>query len=194
MKRIALTAVLACTATTMATAGLAEYSVELSSATAALGDVIDVTVHLDLDPQATPFTALSLAAFNVTTTDTQFNSINNVGPGLGLAPAFVPLGNPGAIVLDDIVGIQAGQFPPTVFDTSLDLYTFQYTVTDDTPRNVDFSIDVIDTVVFGSSVLDPVSYDSISGSATLQVGGVPAPGALALLGIAGLTGFRRRRA
>jgi len=183
-------------AASSANAGLAHYSIDLSQATASLGDTVTVTVNLTLDPEGANFSGLSVAAFDAMVTDIMGPTgvIDNTSPGLGLAPSWVPLGFPGVVVGDDIMGIQAGQFPPTNTDLNLLLYTFNYTVGDDTARTIDFDVNATaDVMVFGDSIFDIQSYTTTASGASLQIQGIPAPGALALLGLAGLTGFRRRR-
>ncbi len=190
--------VVALTATTVvssADAGLATYSLDLAQDTAVLGDVVSVDVYLSMDPLGLPFTGLSVAAFDIDVADPlgATGTLDNTSPGLGLAPSWSILGNPGSISGDDILGIEAGQFPPTNLNTSVLLYSFDYTVVDGSTRDIDFSAAwAAPVLVFGSSIFDVQPY--VTGGETTTLSVVPAPGAAALLGLAGLAVRRRRRA
>ena len=180
--------------TDTASAGVIEYTWSASQGTAQMGDTVTMTLNASIDHQQPVFEGLAAAIFNVT--------INDVMGGGAISsnmvhPSFAGLGTPGTITPMGISAVEATQLPgmfnPGVnLDTNIALYSFDYTITDADPRQVIFGIDSISALVYdgmsGGIPLQPITHDF-----ALNVAAVPAPGALALLGLAGLTGLRRRR-
>ena len=103
------------------------------------------------------------------------------------------LGSIGSVSTDDITGIEAGQFPILESGTNVLLYSYDYTVGSATERIIEFDVSwAVPVTVFGESFIDVQPYATSSdGPARLSV--VPAPGAFALLGLAGFAARGRRR-
>ncbi len=203
MKRATLAATgavaaIACAA--IAQASVVEYTLHGDTTEASLGDTIRITVDAVIDPQGAPFHALALSVFNIVNDDfTGGGTMDFTSPTLGLAPEFAPTGSPGTLIDNDIIGVQAAQLPgfinPAVnTDTNLTIYTFEYSIDDATPRDVTFDLSGLMTQVYaGSGPGGSAIITSSSNPFTVSVNTVPAPGAAALLGLAGICGRGRRR-
>lgn len=196
---LAAAAVAAALLSTAAHAGVVTYSLHTPNTTVAPGDTIPLTVHASIDTQGDPFVALASASFDVLNDDVAAGGTTDfTSPGLGLTPDFLS-GMPGTLVGNDIMAVQPAQLPqflnPSInTGTELDLYLFEYTVDDPTPRTITFDIANMTSTIYGNSMgTISVPYTSVSSPLQVNVSSVPAPGALALLGAAGLVGRRRRR-
>lgn len=182
-----------------ADAGIVSYSLEADTTTASVGDTVNITVHAEIDPQGQPFLGLAAGRFDINITDPAAGGgvLNNAPPLLGLQPDFIAAGNQGTPDGSSITGIIAAQFPPMMGpindDTELDLYTFTYTITDGAAREVMLNLSNVSSDVYAGPVT-VVEFDSSITPLTIQVMQVPTPGALAMLAVSGLVGFRRRRA
>lgn len=181
-----------------ADAGIINYSFDADTTTASIGDTVNITVRAEIDPQDDPFVGLAGATFNIHVLDPVIGggAIDNTPPLLGLKPDFVGGGNQGTLAGTSIMGVFAFQFPPFMgpinTGTDLELYSFTYTITEADQRAVMLSFDVLDSQVYTPDV-QPMTYDSDSSPMVLEIVQLPTPGAMALLGIAGLVGVRRRR-
>jgi len=196
---IAVTAVAAAALSTAARAGVVDYSFDTPQTTVAPGDTVTVTVNALIDPQDSAFVALAAAEFDIMINDIAAGGTTDISsPGLGLTPDFLS-GDPGVIVDNDVLDVTASQLPPMInpainTGTELTLYHFNYTIDDSSPRTITIDLANMTSIVYGNetgSVNTP--YSSTSSPLELTVSSVPAPGALALLGIAGLLSRRRRR-
>jgi MYXO-CTERM domain-containing protein len=183
-------------ASAVAQAGMMNYSWSSSHATAVAGDTVTLSVQVAIAPSG-PFVGLAVAAFGINVADVPGGGILSNTLPLGLQPSFVAAGQQGTLVGNSIMGIQAAQLPPMLnplINTSLspELYQITYTVTDGAPRTIVFGLDLLSSNVYTG----PTSSEAYSHAAQpfmLEVLAVPTPGALALLGLAGLVGTRRRR-
>jgi len=97
----------------------------------------------------------------------------------------------------DITGIEIFQLPPLfnpLFDASnpIKLYSITWTPADYAARSVSVGdTNHLNNDIYIDNFGSSVSYTGVTGSATFNV--VPAPSALALLGLGGLAAGRRRR-
>lgn len=181
-----------------ADAGVIHFSFDADTTTAHVGDTVNVTVRADIDPQDDPFVGLAAGQFNILVNDPTSGGgvIDNTPPLLGLKPDFLAGGNQGVLDGSSIMGILAMQFPPMMgpinTGTALELYSFTYTITEADAREIEFDLDVTISQVYIDNI-SPMTYDNTVAPLTIAVAQLPTPGALALLGAAGLVGIRRRR-
>ena len=113
------------------------------------------------------------------------------------ALSFNPLGNGTADPLGNINGVDAFQLgfmlnPAASLDNPIHVFTAQWAPTDYTPRSVTGgSVHLLTSIYSDMFAVAATDVPSVGGVVTAQI--VPAPGAVALLGLAGLTAARRRR-
>jgi hypothetical protein len=99
---------------------------------------------------------------------------------------------------NDIVGVQSFQLPPLfnpdfVDDNPVELYRIIWSTGDYSPRMVQVGdANHLNNDVYTDEFGTSVPYEGVPGVARFTVG-VPGPGAVAVLGIAGLRAGRRRR-
>jgi MYXO-CTERM domain-containing protein len=181
-----------------AEAGVVHYSFEADATTVSMGDTVHITVHASIDPQGDPFNGLAGATFDIHIADpiTSGGMIDKTPPILGLKPDFSDGGNQGTLSGSSILGVFAFQFPPFMgpinTGTELELYSFTYTITEADQREIMLNVSALQSQVYTNDI-PPMTYDSMSSPLFLQVVQAPTPGALALLGLAGLVGNSRRR-
>ncbi len=148
---------------------------------------VEVTISMMFDPQDYAFAA---ALFSLQADEAGWSN-NTV-----LLP---PPGNPGTIVGGSINGITLGQihFPPVVIanpENPIDLFRATWTTSDFTVRPVDVRTVTTRYDVY-IDVNSPVSQSRLAGlmEASGEIRIVPAPSALALLGLGAFVAGRRRR-
>lgn len=116
----------------------------------------------------------------------------------GRNPFLVFAGSPSPVAMPDgsVLPIDTFQLPPAfnpLFAGSnpLNIFTMQFQATDFTPRTVTYTSAHATANIYTTPMGGSVPYTAQAGAASFQV--VPAPGALALLGVSGLVAIRRRR-
>lgn len=180
-------------------AGEVSYHWTADTEMATPGDTVTLTLHASIDPQADPFHGLAAGVFDILIADMPGGgSATITGAGLGLAPSFVAYGSNGSLVGGQVLGVEAAQLPAFMnpginLDTELPLYTMTYTVMDAAPRTILFDVAPESSTMYTNGQGLSMPYLSDSTPFALQVGSVPAPGALALLGMAGVLANRGRR-
>lgn len=195
---LAFAAVAAAGLSAAAHAGTITYSWNASTDTASVGDTVVLTLHASINTMGGLFNGLAVSEFNIGVGDAPgMGLLDNTAPGAGLKPSFL-VGHQGTVVGNALIGAQAAQFPQMLNPgintaTEVDLYTIHYTILDGTPREILFIASILDSKVYTNAFGNSETYASISIPFALNVVPVPAPGALALLGVAGAVGLRRRR-
>ncbi len=182
-----------------ASAGVVDYSWSASHSSAQLGDTVTMTLNASIDHQQPTYFGLAASILDILVADIPGGgSINNAGAGLGVHPSFAAMGNNGQIGLIGIAQVEATQLPmmfnPGInTDTEIELYRFEYTIVDAEARQIAFDVSVFNNTIYSEMGGGGIQLGSSSTPYVLSVTAIPAPGALALLGLGGLVGFSRRR-
>lgn len=199
MKMLIASAAATLCATAGAFAGEMSYHWTADAASAAPGDTVTLTLHATIDPQQSPFHGLAVGMFDILIADVPGGgTVDFSGAGLGLATEFATLGSNGSLTGGQILGVEAAQLPAFLnpginMDTEIALYTMEYTVNDASPRTIIFDVAPQASMMYSDAQGGSMPYLADSTPFALPVNSIPAPGALALLGLAGAAGCRGRR-
>lgn len=139
-----------------------------------------------------PDYAFGAALFGVHASEAGFEAGSNI-------VKLPPPANPGVNDGQNVTGITAGQvhFPPVVFaspDNPIKVFNVKWSTNDFTARDVQITTRTTRFDVYidrNSPASQPRIQGLLEGSATIKV--IPAPSALALLGLGALAAGRRRR-
>lgn len=155
-------------------------------------------VVLTLDPGPGAY-AVAGVNFDVHASEAGWSGLNlRIPYSAGGGPD--PGGVPGSITGPSVIGASARQLPPQLGFTPdpgrIEIWGATFTVTDFTARTVDLSTETSRLEVYTvdpGTVTIPLIHrvTPVEGAGAVQV--IPAPAALALLGVGGLAAARRRR-